>query len=139
MSKGCIETSLNIDKVFDNASTNIFRYLQQQANKLKDGKDHCSGSHGTMVISSRWPNTNNSAFSLGWGLNVMSAPVQGNIAFTKELRVRANIGPSRSSDKQMQHWAVSIQSPRAVGRLKAKGLFLKEISTRPSIARYCKE
>ncbi|GKZ28548.1 hypothetical protein AbraIFM66950_009439 [Aspergillus brasiliensis] len=47
-----------------------------------------------------------SSSGLGWGLNIMSPLVQGNAALTKELRTKANAGPSKAPDRQIQHWAV---------------------------------
>ncbi|KAG2420916.1 hypothetical protein HFD88_000530 [Aspergillus terreus] len=50
---------------------------------------------------------------LGYGLNVMSPLVQGNVAFTTELRVRANVGPAKSPDRQIQHWAAFNRKQKA--------------------------
>lgn len=72
-----------------------------------------------------WPNTNNSPFGLDWGLNVMSPLVHGNIAFTKEIRVRANIGPSKSSDNQIKHWAVFNPTAKSRWSVKSKGPVFK--------------
>ncbi|PYH32792.1 uncharacterized protein BO87DRAFT_377867 [Aspergillus neoniger CBS 115656] len=64
--------------------------------------------HGMLnrLSSEHWANGESSTSGLGWGLNIMSPLVQGNAALTKELRTKANIGPSKAPDPQIQHWAV---------------------------------
>ncbi|GJP93790.1 bestrophin, RFP-TM, chloride channel family protein [Aspergillus niger] len=63
-----------------------------------------------------------SSSGLGWGLNIMSPLVQGNTALNKELRTKANAGPSKAPDRQIQHWAVfNSRQKSAAGKQREVG------------------
>ncbi|RAK90633.1 hypothetical protein BO79DRAFT_262415 [Aspergillus costaricaensis CBS 115574] len=79
------------------------------------------------------------ASTLGWGLNIMSPLVQGNLALNKELRTKANIGPSKAADRQIQYWAVFNSRQKAAaeknrGKESIKAVFERDFDAALQLA-----
>ncbi|BCR98572.1 uncharacterized protein AKAW2_40255A [Aspergillus luchuensis] len=83
--------------------------------------------HGMLNrLGSKYQN-DGKASTLGWGLNIMSPLVQGNLALNKELRTKANIGPSKAPDRQIQYWAVFNSRQKAAAEKKRRKESIKAV------------
>lgn len=76
-------------------------------------------THHGILCGTDKPNENTRSF----GLNIMSPLVQGNVMLSQLLRVQASVGPSRSPDPQIRHWAVFNPTHNKAIRIKGRPFF----------------
>lgn len=80
-------------------------------------------NHHAILCRTDKPNEN----ARSSGLNVVPPLVQGNVMLSQLLRVQARVGPNRSPDPQIRHWAVFNPTHNKAIRIEGRPSFQYDI------------